>query len=78
MRLVELAKGQRALVKNISGCQELIQKRLHHLGIFENSEVCLQNKLPFGGPCMISCDEQCVSLRKSEASSIEVEVLPCK
>ncbi|SDZ51960.1 ferrous iron transport protein A [Evansella caseinilytica] len=78
MQLSELSVGERAKIVDISGCQLLIQKRLNHMGIFENCEVLLQNMLPFGGPCMISCGEQCISIRKKEAKTIVVEKLPCK
>lgn len=77
MYLNELKVGEYAKVVNLSGVQILIQKRLHHLGIFENSNICLKNKLPFGGPYMIDCHDQCVSLRKIDADCIEVELV-CK
>lgn len=78
MRLIELVMGQKAMIRNLSGCHSIIQRRLNHLGVHENSEVCIENKMPFGGPCMISCGEQCISIRAEEAHAIEVEVVPCK
>ena len=78
MRLIELARGQKAKIRNMTGCHSIIQRRLNHLGVHENSEVCIQNKMPFGGPCMISCEEQCISIREEEAREIVVELIPCK
>lgn len=77
MYLNELKVGEYAKVVNLNGVQHFIQKRLHHLGIFESSTICLKNKLPFGGPYIVDCQGQCVSLRKNDADSIEVELL-CK
>ena len=77
MYLNELKVGEFAKIINLSHVQEFIQKRLNHLGISENAEICLKNKLPFGGPCMIDCHGQCVSLRKSDADCIQVELV-CK
>ncbi|MEQ6377610.1 FeoA family protein [Bacillaceae bacterium S4-13-58] len=78
MQLYQIPLGQKAKVKDLSGCQLLTQKRLNHLGIFENAEICIQNKLPFGGPCMITCNGQCISIRKETASLIDVEEILCK
>jgi ferrous iron transport protein A len=77
MYLNELKVGESAKIINLSHVQEFIKKRLSHLGISENTEICLKNRLPFGGPCMIDCQGQCVSLRKNDADCIQVELV-CK
>ncbi|MCA1042521.1 ferrous iron transport protein A [Bacillus infantis] len=77
MNLNELKVGDLAKIVNVSQVQGLIQKRLSHLGISENAEICVKNKQPFGGPCMIDCQGQCVSLRRNDASCIQVELV-CK
>lgn len=77
MYLNELKVGDSAKIVNLNLAQDMIKKRLHHLGISENAEICLKNKLPFGGPCIIDCQGQCVSLRKNDCTCIKVELL-CK
>ncbi|WP_280770378.1 FeoA family protein [Salipaludibacillus daqingensis] len=72
MKLTELAVGDKATIVDMSGCSRMIQKRLTQLGIDDCAEVCVQNKLPFGGPCFIQCENQCISIRKKDAMSIEV------
>ena len=77
MYLNELKVGELAKITDLSHVQELIQKRLNHLGISENAEICLKNKLPFGGPCMVNSGGQSISLRKNDADHIQVELV-CK
>lgn len=73
MFLNELKIGETAQITDLSQVQVLLQKRLAHLGISEACEVCLKNKLPFGGPCVIDCKGQAVSLRKKDICTIQVE-----
>lgn len=72
MKLTELSIGDKATITDMSGCSLMIKKRLTQLGIDDQAEVCIQNKLPFGGPCFIQCHNQCISIRKKDAMSIEV------
>lgn len=71
--LGKLKLGERAKIKDISGANRLVRRRLLDLGITEGSEVCVKCKMPFGGPFMLECCGQCVGIRRSEAFSIKVE-----
>ncbi|WP_416148725.1 FeoA family protein [Salipaludibacillus sp. HK11] len=72
MKLTELSVGDKATIIDMSGCSLMIKKRLMQLGIDNFSEVCIQNKLPFGGPCFIQCQNQCISIRRKDAMFIQV------
>lgn len=72
MLLTELSNNDVASVVDFSNVHVLIQKRLLQLGVKRDCEVCLIRKLPFGGPCMIESNGQCISLRIDEARLIEV------
>jgi len=72
MKLTELTVGDKATIIDISGCTLMIKKRLTQLGIDNSAEVCIQNKLPFGGPCFIQCNNQCISIRQKDARAIQV------
>lgn len=70
--LNELKIGESAQIIDLKETHALIQARLHHLGISEACEVCMKNKLPFGGPCMIECGGQCISMRQQDLKAIQV------
>lgn len=70
--LHELKIGESAHIVDLKETHALIQARLHHLGITEACEICMKNKLPFGGPCMIECRGQCISMRQCDLKSIQV------
>lgn len=72
MKLTELSVGDKATVIDMSGYSLMIKKRLIQLGIDDYAEVCIQNKLPFGGPCFIQCHNQYISIRKKDAMTIKV------
>lgn len=46
---------------------ELVQRRLIQLGMKEEAEICVQRKLPFGGPFMFESGGQCLGIRLEEA-----------
>ncbi|WP_071459047.1 FeoA family protein [Bacillus massilinigeriensis] len=71
--LGEMKKGEKALIRNISGADRLVRRRLLDLGISEGTEICIKCILPFGGPLMLESCGQCVGIRRKEAFRIEVE-----
>jgi ferrous iron transport protein A len=71
--LIELKAGEHAIIKDISGANALVRRRLLDLGITEGSTVCVKCIMPFGGPIMLESCGQCVGIRRNEALSIEVE-----
>ncbi|TLS36932.1 FeoA family protein [Pseudalkalibacillus caeni] len=75
MVLTELSRGELAKITDFSTVNELVQRRLIHLGMKENTEVCIKRKLPFGGPCMIEACGQGISIRLNEAKNIRIEKL---
>ena len=70
--LAETAEGSVVTVKDISGIQEVVRRRLLDFGVLEGSQIRVARCLPFGGPLMIECDGQCIGLRKCEAPFIQV------
>lgn len=72
MLLSELSNKDSASIVDFSNVPPLIQKRLLQFGVKHDCEICLLRKLPFGGPCMIECNGQFISLRIAEARLIEV------
>jgi Fe2+ transport system protein FeoA len=72
-RLNELKKGDRGRVVKISGGGS-IHQRLVDMGLIAGSEVEMQRVAPLGDPIEIRVRGYNLSLRKSEAAGITVEV----
>jgi Fe2+ transport system protein FeoA len=72
-RLNELKKGDRGRVVKISGGGS-IHQRLVDMGLIAGSEVEMQRVAPLGDPVEIRVKGYNLSLRKSEAAGITVEV----
>ncbi len=75
MVLADLKQKERARMIDFSEVNELVQRRLIHLGMKENAEICIKRKLPFGGPFMFETDGQSVGIRLQDAKKIRVEKL---
>jgi len=71
--LAALKTGEKAIIKDISGANALVRRRLLDLGITEGSQVCVKCIMPFGGPVMLESCGQCVGIRKNEACCIKVD-----
>lgn len=71
--LAALKAGDRAVIKDISGANSLVRRRLLDLGITEGATVSVKCMMPFGGPIMLESCGQCVGIRRNEAWRIEVE-----
>jgi Fe2+ transport system protein FeoA len=72
-KLNELKKGDRGKVVKISGGGSVYQ-RLMDMGLISGSEVEMQGVAPLGDPIEVRVKGYNLSLRKSEAACISVEV----
>ncbi|WP_106769680.1 FeoA family protein [Paenibacillus faecalis] len=58
------------------GCRNpLVSRRLCDLGIVEGCQICIKQRLPFGGPITLEANGQKVAIRRKEAHQIEVEAV---
>lgn len=73
--LDQLKQGDRATVVSLSGESALVQ-RLLELGIFDGEEIEVIALAPLGDPIEIRCADSRLSLRRREAASIQVHLLP--
>lgn len=71
--LSELNKGEKGKIVKISG-KGNVHRRLLDMGLVSGSEVEMQRVAPLGNPIEIKVKGYNLSLRKEEASSIQVEV----
>jgi ferrous iron transport protein A len=71
--LEQLQQGQIATVVAISGTDGIGQ-RLMEMGVFEGEEVEVLGFAPLGDPMEIRLRDYRLSLRRSEAARIEVQV----
>jgi ferrous iron transport protein A len=72
--LSDLPIGQPATITSIAGKDHLTQ-RLYELGLLEGDTVQVIGVAPLGDPLEIQLRHSVLSLRKSEAARIEVEVI---
>ena len=72
MNLSEINKGQVATIQSISASE--LRSKLLELGFVKGKEVSLLFHAPFGDPLAVSIDGYILSLRKSEAQLIQIEV----
>ncbi len=73
MVLAELNQRDKARIIDFSDVNEMVQRRLIHLGVKEDAEICMKRKLPFGGPCMFETSGQSIGIRLTDAKKIKVE-----
>jgi ferrous iron transport protein A len=73
--LSDLPVGSSASIVSIAGADHLTQ-RLYELGLLEGDSVKLLGVAPLGDPLEIEIRTGVLSLRKSEAARITVEVNP--
>ena len=72
MQLGELKLGESAVVVNVAGEGQL-RKRFLDLGITKGTRVTMARIAPFGDPVEIQLRGYRLTLRKSEASIVEIE-----
>ncbi|MCR4874399.1 MAG: ferrous iron transport protein A [Clostridia bacterium] len=71
--LDEFSIGEKGIVKMVLG-EGQIKRRLFDMGITPGAEVFLRKKAPLGDPIEITIRGYELTLRKSEACCVKVEV----
>ena len=71
--LDKFAVGEKGIVLKVSG-ERKIKRRLYDMGITNGAEIYLRKKAPLGDPIEITLRGYELSLRKSEAFLVEMEV----
>ena len=72
-RLVEFKIGETGLIKMVEG-EGRIRRRLFDMGVTPGATVYLRKKAPFGDPLEITIRGYELTLRKSEAALVILEV----
>lgn len=70
--LDQILPGTKVIIKKVMG-EGAIRRRLFDMGITPNIEVYVRKVAPLGDPIEITIRDYELSLRKSEASAVEVE-----
>ncbi len=65
--------GESGTVKSVSG-ERKIKRRLYDMGITNGAEIYLRKKAPLGDPIEVTVRSYELSLRKTEASCVLMEV----
>lgn len=73
MNLATLKPGDRARITRI-GVTGPLKRRLMDMGVLVGEEIVLTKIAPMGDPFEVNIKNYCLSLRKSEAEAIGVEV----
>lgn len=74
MNLAKLAPGERGKITKI-GALGPLRRRLMDMGVLVGEEVRVEKVAPLGDPIEITVKNYKLSLRKSEAEGIAVEVV---
>ena len=74
LRLVDLQPGQRGLVLRIDGEPHIV-RRLMEFGLVPGTPVDLIRRAPFGDPFELGVRGTHLSIRRTEASQVHVELL---
>ncbi len=72
-KLDQIAKGETGLVKSVEGDGK-VRRRLFDMGVTPGAKVELRKKAPLGDPIEVTIRGYELSLRKSEASLVTIEV----
>lgn len=72
--LDKLKPGQRALVKSVTGEGSAVYQRLLEMGVFEGTQLEVIRFAPLGDPMEVRLHGYHLSVRKSEAACVGVEV----
>ena len=73
LNLSELQKGQKARIKGLS--EALYANKLMEMGCIPGVEIALLMKAPSGDPIAFRVMDYTLCMRRSEAASIEVEMI---
>ena len=71
--LSEFAVGERGSVKAVSG-EGKMRRRLFDMGVTPGAEIFLRKKAPLGDPLEVTIRGYELTLRKTEAACVEMEV----
>jgi ferrous iron transport protein A len=71
--LDQVLPGRTCRIHSLRGAASLVQ-RLLELGMMEGEQVTVVNKAPLGDPIEVECALTRLSLRKSEAAQIQVNL----
>lgn len=72
-KLSEFSIGQRGTIKRVDG-EGRIRRRLFDMGVTHGAHVMLKKKAPLGDPLEITIRSYELTLRKSEAELVTLEV----
>ncbi|NCA92090.1 ferrous iron transport protein A [bacterium] len=72
-KLNELIIGEKGIIKNVAG-EGAIRRRLFDMGITPGTEILLRKKAPLGDPIEINLRGYELTLRRSEAENVIMEV----
>jgi Fe2+ transport system protein FeoA len=72
-KLTDFTIGQKGVIYKVEG-EKKIRRRLFDMGVTPGAEVFLRKVAPLGDPIEITIRNYELSLRKSEASCIYVEI----
>lgn len=71
--LNEFSIGERGIIRTVSG-EGKIRRRLFDMGVTPGAEVMLRKKAPLGDPLEVTIRGYELTLRKSEAACVGLEV----
>ncbi len=71
--LSEFAVGEKGVVKTVSG-EGRLRRRLFDMGVTPGAEVLLRKKAPLGDPIEVTIRGYELTLRKTEAELVTMEV----
>jgi Fe2+ transport system protein FeoA len=74
IRLDELDPGQRCVVRAVDGDPPIV-RRLMEFGLVPGTPVLFVRRAPLGDPCEILIRGTHISIRRSEAEQVHVELL---
>ena len=66
--------GTRATVRTVRGADE-VSSRLLEMGLTPGTEVTLVGMAPWGGPLILALRDYRLSVRRSEAARVEIELV---
>lgn len=71
--LSEFTVGESGKIKSVTG-EGKIRLRLFDMGVTPGAELTMRKKAPFGDPIEVTVRGYELTLRKSEAACVEVEI----
>jgi ferrous iron transport protein A len=74
MKLADLEKTQRAIIKKIE-CDNELKQRFYSFGMVRGAEILVENQSLAKNTIEINIEDTLIALRIEEAKTIEVEVI---